>query len=528
MNKNIIIAILVGVVLLGGVIAFSQKESTPFAPSEVQSLTKVSTIQTVELKDGDIYDLAASYVKKEINGMEYTMLAYNDSIPGPTIKVAQGAEVTINFRNDTDVLQLLHSHGVRMDNAFDGSQLQQKEMKPGESFAYKLKFPDAGVYWYHPHAEEVYGQGLGLYGSFIVSPKEADYFPKVNREMPLFLSDLPVENGKISLKQGDNTHTLMGHYGNVLLLNGEENYSMAAEQGEVIRLYVVNAANTRPFNFAIKGLKLKLVGGDSGAYERPTLVDNVVLGPSERAIVDVLFKDEGIYEVQNKTPDKTYPLGTIVVGGAHVANSYESEFNSLAMNKFVVESIDQFRSYFDKQPDKQLALTIDMAMGSMGMSGMSGMNHGAHKMPDGSMMGSGGMMATSPDGIEWEDGNQMMNEMSNQDAITWKIVDKETGKANEDIHWNFKKDQPVKIRIFNDPNSMHPMQHPIHFHGQRFLVVARNGLKETNLVWKDTVLVKTGETVDIVLDPSNPGDWMAHCHISEHLAGGMMFDFKVE
>ncbi len=75
---------------------------------------------------------------------------------------------------------------------------------------------------------------------------------------------------------------------------------------------------------------------------------------------------------------------------------------------------------------------------------------------------------------------------------------------------------------------MHPMQHPIHFHGQRFLVVSRNGIQQKNLVWKDTVFIKSGETVDIILDPSNLGDWMAHCHISEHLESGMMLNFKVE
>jgi len=74
---------------------------------------------------------------------------------------------------------------------------------------------------------------------------------------------------------------------------------------------------------------------------------------------------------------------------------------------------------------------------------------------------------------------------------------------------------------------MHPMQHPIHFHGQRFLVVARDGVRQADFAWKDTVLVKAGETVDIVLDTSNPGVWMAHCHVAEHLEAGMMFSFKV-
>src|SRR3989344_7855084 len=110
--------------------------------------------QVVELQDGDTYDLVAGFVEKEINGTTQRMLAYNGSIPGPTLKVAQGAEVTINFTNETGMKTLLHSHGVRMDNALDGSQTTQEEMEPGETFAYRLKFPDAGVYWYHPHVRE--------------------------------------------------------------------------------------------------------------------------------------------------------------------------------------------------------------------------------------------------------------------------------------------------------------------------------------------------------------------------------------
>jgi FtsP/CotA-like multicopper oxidase with cupredoxin domain len=150
-----------------------------------------------------------------------------------------------------------------------------------------------------------------------------------------------------------------------------------------------------------------------------------------------------------------------------------------------------------------------------------------HTMPDGTVMG-GSVMHKTPGGIEWEDDMAAMNAASDADSVQWHIVDRDTGKKDMAIDWVFKKGEPVKIRIFNDPKSMHPMQHPVHFHGQRFLVVERDGVQQTNLVWKDTVLVKAGETVDIVLDTSNPGVWMAHCHIAEHLEAGMMMQFKVE
>lgn len=529
MNKKYLyIGLGIAVILIAGAILFSQNKtpsvSAEYISTNVAGLTTAKPTETVELKNGDTYDLTASFVEKDVNGTKYRMLAYNGSIPGPLIKVVQGAEVTINFKNDTGMKTLLHSHGVRMDNAFDGAQTTQKEMEPGETFAYKLKFPDVGMYWYHPHVREDFQQELGLYGNFLVVPANTDYWSPVNREVALFLDDILIEDGKIVLSNKEADRTLMGRFGNTMLVNGETNYSLSVKKGEVARFYVTNAANTRPFNFAIGGLKLKRVGADGGAYERDEWVDAVTLGPSERAIVEVLFEKSSTFAIQNRTPDKTYTLGKVTVSSDPVATSYASEFNQLRTHNETVQGIDSMRQYFDRAPDKQIKLSLDMGGEMMNMQNMG---HNAHQMPGGSMMG-GSMMSSGEEGIEWEDTNQMMNEMSDPDNIKWKIVDQATGRENMDIDWSFKRGQPVKIRIFNDPNSMHPMQHPMHFHGQRFLVLERNGVKEANLVWKDTVFIPSGETVDILLDTSNPGEWMAHCHIAEHLEAGMMMKFKVE
>src|SRR3989344_2796199 len=201
----------------------------------------VAQSQIVELKNGDAYDLVASPVTKDIGGKTYTMLAYNGSIPRPLIQIAQGPGVSAKF---------------------------EEEMEPGETFSYKLKFPDAGVYWYHPHVREDLQQELGLYGNYFVVPNTENYWSPVNREVTLFLDDILIENGKINLSTKGADRTLMGRFGNVMLVNGEDGYKLDAKKAEVIRLYVTNAANARPFNFAIQGTKLKLVGADGGAYEK--------------------------------------------------------------------------------------------------------------------------------------------------------------------------------------------------------------------------------------------------------------------
>jgi FtsP/CotA-like multicopper oxidase with cupredoxin domain len=122
----------------------------------------------------------------------------------------------------------------------------------------------------------------------------------------------------------------------------------------------------------------------------------------------------------------------------------------------------------------------------------------------------------------------MMNAQSMGGMMQWKMIDQATGAANKDLVYTAKVGDKLKIRIINKKDSPHPMQHPIHFHGQRFLVLSDNGVKNTDLVWKDTTLVPAGHTVDILLDVTNPGDWMFHCHIAEHLSNGMMGLLKVE
>lgn len=534
MKNKLILGIIAVVIVIGGIFIIQRPDSgnkvmAGAFSTDITGLPEAKSSEMVELKNGDSYDLTASIVKKTISNSVVKMLAYNGMIPGPLIKVEQGAEVTLNFTNNTDVNTTIHSHGVRLENKFDGVPgVTQKEVKPGESFTYTIKFPDEGMYWYHPHIREDYAQELGLYGNYLVIPNDPNYWSPVNHEVALFVDDILMENGKIAVfSKVSANRTLMGRFGNTILVNGETNYSLQAKTGEVVRFYITNSANTRTFNISIPGAKMKLVGADGGKYERETWSDGVVLGPSERAIIEVLFANSGSYTLQHKTPERTYTLGTITVANEKVSASFEKEFLALRSNKDIQSEVDAFRSSFNKPADKRLKLTIDMGMQ---MQGMMQNNTGGHNM---NMMGNNQMMSNSEmvasgDPIEWEENNTAMNTMSNSEMMKWVIEDEDTGKKNMDIDWKFKVGDKVKIKITNDPKSMHPMQHPIHFHGQRFLVLSTNGKPNDNLVWKDTTLIPNGDTIEILVEMTNPGEWMAHCHIAEHLEASMMFGFKVE
>jgi FtsP/CotA-like multicopper oxidase with cupredoxin domain len=131
--------------------------------------------------------------------------------------------------------------------------------------------------------------------------------------------------------------------------------------------------------------------------------------------------------------------------------------------------------------------------------------------------------------VEWSGTMPMMNWASTTRQVRWVLRDPRSGSENMAIDtWRFQAGDVVRLRLLNARESFHAMPHPIHIHGQRFLVLAVNGVPNEHLVWKDTVLLPVGATADILLELSNPGRWMLHCHIAEHIEAGMMMVFEVE
>lgn len=468
--------------------------------------------ETVTLANKDTYTITASFVKKTVAGRTIRMLAYNGQIPGPLLKVPQGGTVTINFKNNLDEPTTIHWHGVRVENKNDGVPgTTQKAVEPGETFTYTLRFDDPGFYWYHPHTREDYEQNLGLYGLIWVEPSDTTALGNVNQTAFLSLNDLLFQGGDVYPHEKDTiNHTLMGRFGNTLLVNGQTDFKLTARQGDIVRLNVVNTAATRVFRLAIPGASMKVIGGDNGWYEKEFLADTVTISPSERAIIDVRFPKAGTFNLNNATPVGTTKLATIEVSAQKTAADYNKDFATLHTHPVPDNAAELIKKYGNAPVDKELIMGVELT----GMMNMSGMNHGMH--------------GASDDGIEWEDTMAMMNAGSTNENVKWFLKDAATGAANMDINYTFKQGDHIKIRLFNDPHSPHPMQHPVHFHGNRFLVLSVNGIKTTNPVWKDTVLVPSGATVDILLEASNPGTWMAHCHISEHLLSGMMIGYTIK
>jgi FtsP/CotA-like multicopper oxidase with cupredoxin domain len=416
-----------------------------------------------------------------------------------------------------------------------------------------------------------------------------------------------------------------------MLVDGEPDLRLTAKQGEVVRLYLTNTANTRVFNVALPGARMKLVGADSGHYEHEELVEEALLAPSERVVVDVLFDEPGELTLEHRTPDRSYRLAGITVTEERAEPALADRFDAPRTNADMAAERERAAPYLAAPPDKTLAFVAEMDLGApegtavsyacpmhpevvsdepakcpkcgmkllasaapagttyacpmhpevvsdapdrcpkcgmklvpahlVGSTGHEHHGHGGHEEHSehhghGSRQehhGHGGHgerhgrsehggheghghhghhdahAHDAAQGIEWEDDMVEVNRMTTPANMRWKLVDRETGAENAGIDWRFRVGDRVKIRLVNELDSDHPMPHPFHVHGAgRFLILARDGKEEPNLVWKDTVLVRTGETVDILLDVTNPGTWMAHCHIAEHHESGMMFSFNVD
>ena len=157
--------------------------SSDLFPTETAGLPPCGRPESVELEDGEAFELRIAPVVKRLGEDDVRMLAYNGSVPGPVLKVREGSRIVVNVENHGDLEATVHWHGLRLDNRYDGTHSTQAPIEIGERFEYRLEFPDPGAYWYHPHIRQDYGQEMGLYGTILVVPADPDYWAPAHREV---------------------------------------------------------------------------------------------------------------------------------------------------------------------------------------------------------------------------------------------------------------------------------------------------------------------------------------------------------
>jgi FtsP/CotA-like multicopper oxidase with cupredoxin domain len=492
---------------------------SPFLPAYLGGpLPGASPTRSYRLADGDTLTLTAGKVGRTIRGHALVMYAYDGQIPGPRLEIPQGATVTVRFRNRTDLPSSIHWHGLRLANADDGVPgLTQPAVPPGGEFVYRVHAPDAGLFWYHPHNREDVAQDLGLAGNIMVRARgdggmdgRAD-----GQEAFLMMDDLLIgDGGLVPYGREAPTHALMGRFGNTLLVNGTEDWRLEARPGEPVRLHLTNAASARTFNLSLEGARLRVLAGDAGPFAVPRTVESVVIAPAERYVVEARLTRAGIYALVNRVrgidrvTGRFFPevdtLGLLKVSGKPRQASSAALGSTLNPLRTLAQSVA------GRPPDRILELSL--RLGTLPFALVQALRlDTAYVHP-----------------VEWTSTMPMMDWLSTGREVSWTIRDSVSGAEGMALDWRVPRNKPLVVRLVNDKHVLHPMGHPIHLHGQRFLVLARNGVPNEDPVWKDTVLVPAGGTVDLLVDTSNPGRWMLHCHIAEHLESGMHTVITIE
>ena len=510
-----------GVMMMDAMMTLRPSEAA-WLPAGPEGLPEAQPRQVLELSDGDAITLHAYPVRKSIAGREFAMMGYNGQIPGPLLSVDQNVTVSVTFKNDAPFPSSIHWHGLRQDNRFDGVPgLTQDPVLPGESYVYEVNFPDAGIYWYHPHHREEVQQELGLYGNMLVMPPDDAWLPKADRQEVIVLDDFQVGNpGPVAFGEHEPNFALMGRFGRALLVNGEERPTFTARVGERVRWFVTNVSNTRTWNMSVDDFALEIVASDLSPFLEPVWEESMTIAPAERYVADLYPETPGRYPVVNRIQSLDHTRGMFfsqvdTLAWLEVtpveADAIEREPGApTPAQKELAADLDRMAPWRDAEPSR----TIELLLRTEGLPPLTQWIMRADQsyfLP-----------------IEFSDTMPMMNWSSTGNEVEWVIREPSTGKENMDVHWTFERDTVEKIRIENRRDSQHAMQHPIHLHGQRFLVLSYNGQQVDHPVWKDTVLIPTGMTADILVEFTNPGEWMLHCHIAEHLETGMMMGFRVE
>ncbi|MBI1986217.1 MAG: multicopper oxidase family protein [Rhodospirillales bacterium] len=407
--------------------------------------------------------------------------SYDGTVPGPEIRVRQGERLRVAVENRLAEETTVHWHGVRVPNAMDGvPHLTQKPIAPGETFVYEFDLPDAGTYWYHPHQRSFEQVGRGLYGPLIVEERNP---PSVDRDVTWVLDDwrlLPT--AQISGDFG-NMHDIShnGRVGNTVTVNGRLPDTFAVRAGERIRLRLINAANARIFGLEFKDHRPTVVSYDGQPVEPHEVAGPVVIGPAMR--IDLVIDLVGNPGRRFRVTDTFY-------------RSLEYRLLDLAYEGEPVR----------RGPAGPIARLDDNTMPEPNLADAE-----RHEIAfGGGMMGS---MRMAMMGGRQVDMREMM-----QSGMAWTINGvTATGHIHEPM-LRLTRGRSYVLALANDT----AWHHPVHLHGHSFRVVSRDGKPTRHREWQDTVLMAPKERAEIAFVADNPGDWMIHCHILEHQAGGMM------
>ncbi|MCC4273657.1 multicopper oxidase family protein [Marinomonas communis] len=390
---------------------------------------------------------------------------FNGHFPAPVIRAKQHQPVRIRVVNKLAEPTTIHWHGLRIPIAMDGVPfLSQAPIMPGESFDYEFTPPDAGTFWYHPHMNSVEQLGKGLVGAFIVDEAED---PGFDADVVMGLKNWHIrDDGSFTALTTPRNAFRMGTPGRLMTVNGKVAPTYYIPTGGAIRARLVNIDNTQTYNIRGDGGDLTIITVDGNPIATPRPLQQHLMGPGMRLDLGFIAPDEADQIVT------LYHKHEVLVRFKTVGESKQRQ----AMPRLPLNPIPT--------PDLDNAETIQFA-------------------------------------FEWDASINPVKKDGKVNYRFWTINRKAWhGMSAKHIPEPLARLERGKTYIFELAN-LTQYHHPIHLHGHTFTVLDSNK-QRIEPFHTDTVLLGQNETARIAFVADNPGRWMYHCHVIEHLKTGLM------
>ncbi len=417
------------------------------------------------------YELIAAPLDLElVPGHKTPAWGYGGQAPGLELRCRQGERLRVRFINKLDVQSTIHWHGIRLPLEMDGvPYVSQAPVLPGEYFDYDFICPDAGSFWYHPHTASAEQLGRGLVGPLIVEEREPTGFL---HERTLSLKTWHIDKrGAFSEFLVPRQAAREGTRGRLTTINGEPNPTLELPAGQVVRLRLINVDNTITYRLNLPGSEARIYALDGNPVQPRPLGKEYWLGPGMR--IDLALK---VPAAGQELSLRNGPLRLATLKGITSTEAVGDWPPPLPANPVAEPDLSRAETLrFNFEWAAALASPADEAAGR-------------YKY--------------------WQINGQ-----------AWDINDKTC--ADRPIA-TLKKDGHYIFVLRN----MAQYQHPIHLHGMTFKVLSSDRRKIIPY-FTDTYLLGKNETARIAFVADNPGVWMFHCHVIDHMETGLMAAIEV-
>ncbi|MBB6341529.1 FtsP/CotA-like multicopper oxidase with cupredoxin domain [Pseudomonas fluvialis] len=411
------------------------------------------------------YELIAAPLDVElVPGHKTPAWAYGGQAPGLELRCKQGERLRVRFVNRLSVPTTIHWHGIRLPIEMDGvPYVSQAPVLPGEFFDYSFICPDAGSYWYHPHMASSDQLGRGLVGPLIVEEAEGSGFV---HERTLCLKTWSVDGqGAFTAFSVPREAARGGTPGRLSSINGQHNPRISLPAGQVVRLRLLNLDSTITYRLNLPGAEVRIYALDGNPITPRPLGKEYWLGPGMR--IDLALR---VPAAGSELSLRNGPLRLATLAGESSESTGSDWPAALPANPIA-------------EPDLGRAQRLRF-------------------------------------NFEWA---AMLSENIEQGAAykLWQI----NGQA-WDIQNKGCADRPIATLKLGEHyifelRNLTQYQHPIHLHGMAFKVLDSDR-RSIEPYFTDTYLLGKNETARIAFVADNPGVWMFHCHVIDHMETGLM------